>query len=127
MPNYANQLRIDLTNFDLIKHEKGSHNSFIQPIDYKWEEAAMRNLNGNAFKIWRYFLRWYGKGYVYFSPAAIARELGMGEQSATNSRKEMEAKGYLTRVPDKKNVYAYTPILPVDYENLKNKTDVESD
>ena len=125
MPNYANQKKVELLDFEKIKHQKGSHNRFIQPIDYKWEEAAMRNLNGNAFLIWRYFLIWYGKGYVYFSPAAISREIGMGEQSATNSRKELEAKGYITQAPGKQNTYFFTPVLPVDYENLKNKDDFE--
>ena len=84
----------------------------------------MRNLNGNAFKIWRYLLRWYGKKYFYFSPAAISRELDMGEQSVTNSRKEMEAKGYLIKHPTKKNVYTFSPVLAIDYEKLKNVKDL---
>lgn len=125
MANYANQLRVELTDFDKIKHQP--NNRFIQPIDFKYEAAAMRNLNGNAFKIWRYLLRWYGKDYFYFSPAAIARELEIGEQSVTNSRKEMEAKGYLTKVADKKNVYRFTPVLPIDYEKLKNKYDLSNE
>lgn len=125
MPNYNNQLRIDLTDFDKIKHEQNSRNRFIQPIDFKYEAAAMRNLNGNAFKIWRYLLRWYGKDYFYFSPAAISRELDIGEQSVTNSRKELERKGYLTPVIDKTNVYTFTPVLPIDYEKLKLINDLD--
>ena len=65
MPNYSNQLRLNLTELDKITHKEG--NRFIQPIDFKWEAAAMRNLNGNAYKIWRYLLRWYGKNYFYYS------------------------------------------------------------
>ena len=125
MPNYANQKKVELLDFDKIKHKKGSHNRFIQSIDYKWEEVAMRNLNGNAFKIWRHFLVWYGKGYVYYSPAGLAQKLGMGEQSATNSRKELEAKGYLVQAPGKPNLYYFTPVLPIDYERLKDKDDYE--
>ena len=125
MANYSNQLRIDLTDLDKITHKPGGRNRFIQPIDFKYEAAAMRNLNGNAFKIWRYLLRWYGKEYFYFSPAAISRELDIGEQSVTNSRKEMERKGYLTAVPDKPNVYKFSPVLAVDYEKLKNIEDLD--
>ena len=127
MPNYANQLKIKLTDFDKIKHSEGGRNRFIQPIDFKYEVAAMKNLNGNAFKIWRYLLKWYGKGELFFSPAAISRELEMGEQSVTNSRKEMEKKGYITKVSDKQNVYIFSPVLPIDYEKLKNKNDLDED
>jgi len=125
MANYSNQLRIDLTDLDKITHKPGGRNRFIQPVDFKYEAAAMRNLNGNAFKIWRYLLRWYGKDYFYFSPAAISRELDIGEQSVTNSRKEMERKGYLTAVPDKPNVYKFSPVLAIDYEKLKNIEDLD--
>lgn len=125
MANYSNQLRINLTDLDKIKHQQqDSGNRFIQPIDFKYEAAAMRNLNGNAYKIWRYLLRWYGKDYFYFSPAAIKKELGLGENGATSARKELEAKGYITKVEGKENVYTFTPVLPVDYENLKHKKDI---
>ena len=127
MANYNNQLRIDLTNLDKITHKENDGNRFIQPINFKYEAAAMRNLNGNAFKIWRYLLKWYGKGELFFSPAAISRELEMGEQSVTNSRKEMEKKGYIIKVPDKQNVYIFSPVLPIDYEKLKNKNDLDED
>ena len=124
MPNYANQLKLELTELDKITHKQDDGNRFIQPVNFKYEAAAMRNLNGNAFKIWRYLLRWYGKSYFYFSPIAIARELGIGEQSVTNSRKEMESKGYLIKHAEKKNVYIFSPVLPIDYEKLKNTKDL---
>ena len=123
MANYNNQLRINLTDLDKITHKVGTKCRFIQPIDFKYEAAAMKNLNGNAYKIWRYLLRWYGKDFFYFSPAAIARELAIGEQSVTNSRKELENKGYITKVAGKINTYTFSPVLPVDYENLKNVID----
>lgn len=124
MPNYSNQLRINLTELDKITHKENDGCRFIQPINFKWEAAAMRNLNGNAFKIWRYLLRWYGKSHFFFSPAAIRKELGLGENGATSARKELEAKGYITPIEGKENTYIFTPVLPVDYENLKNKKDL---
>ncbi len=124
MPNYSNQLRLNLTELDKITHKENDGCRFIQSVNFKWEAAAMRNLNGNAFKIWRYLLRWYGKNYFYYSPAAIKKELGLGENGATSARKELEAKGYIVKVEGKENVYTFTPVLPVDYENLKNKKDL---
>lgn len=123
MAKYANQLRLNLIDLDKIKHTYKSGNRFIPAIDYKYEEAAMRNLNGNAFKLWRYLLRWYGKDYFFYSPSAINEALGFGKNGATTAREELEKKGYITRVPDKLNVYTFSPVLPVDYENLKHKKD----
>ena len=60
----------------------------------------------------------------YASPAAIRKELGLGENGATSARKELEAKGYITPIEGKENTYVFTPVLPVDYENLKNKKDL---
>lgn len=126
--NYANQLKLVLTNFEQIVHKVGSKNRFIQPIDFKYEAAAMRNLNGNTFKVWRYLLRWYGKpNQFYYSPAAIRKELGIGENGAATARKELEAKGYIKPVEGKHNVYTFTPVLPIDYELLKNKNDLYDD
>lgn len=127
MANYSNQLCLYLTDLDKITHKEQSKCRFILSIDFKYEAAAMRNLNGNAFKLWRYLLRWYGKKYIFFSPAAISRELDMGEQSVSNSRKELEAKGYITKVEGKTNVYIFSPVLPVDYENLKNVKDWDNE
>ena len=127
MANYKNQLRIELTELNKITHKQDDGNRFIQPINFKYEAAAMRNLNGNAFKIWRYLLRWYGKDYFFFSPAAIKKELGLGENGATTARQELERKGYLKQVEGKQNVYIFTPVLPVDYENLKNKNDLSDE
>lgn len=125
MANYSNQLRINLTDFEKIIHKNKDGNRFIQPINFKYEAAAMRNLNGNAFKIWRYLLRWYGKDYFYFSPAAIRKELGLGENGATTARKELESKGYIKPVEGKENIYTFIPVLPIDYENLKNIRDLD--
>lgn len=127
MANYTNQLKIKLTDLEKITHKAQTRNRFIQPIDFKYEAAAMRNLNGNAFKVWRYLLRWYGKKEFFYSPAAIKREIGLGENGATTARKELELKGYISAVSGKENIYIFTPVLPVDYENLKNKEDWNED
>lgn len=124
MAKYANQLRINLTDLEKIKHIYKSENRFIPAIDYKYEEAAMRNLNGNAFKLWRYLLRWYGKEYFFYSPTAINEALGFGKNGATTAREELEKKGYLIKIPDKNNLYTFSPVLSVDYENLKYKKDI---
>ena len=123
MPNYANQLKVYLTDLNKIKHTQFSTNRFIQPIDFKYEAAAMRDLNGNAFKIWRYLLRWYGKEYFFYSPAAIRKELGLGENGATAARKELERKGYLQKIEDKENAYKFIPVTEENYEILKNLSD----
>lgn len=123
MPNYANQLKVYLTDLNKIKHTQFSTNRFIQPIDFKYEAAAMRDLNGNAFKIWRYLLRWYGKEYFFYSPAAIRKELGLGENGATTARKELERKGYLQKIEDKENAYKFIPVTEQNYEILKNLPD----
>ena len=125
MAKYRNQLKIKLTEFEKIAHKKNDGNRFIQSVNFKYEAAAMRNLNGNAFKLWRYFLRWYGKKSFYFSPAAIKKELDFGENGGTTARKELEAKGYLIPIPNKKDFYTFTPVLPIDYEKLKNTRDLE--
>lgn len=127
MPKYANQLRINLIDLDKIKHVYQSNNRFIPAIDYKYEEAAMRNLNGNAFKLWRYLLRWYGKEYFFYSPSAINDALGFGKNGASAAREELERKGYITKVPDHANTYTFSPVLSVDYENLKKKKDLFED
>lgn len=119
--NFANQLKINVTELEKIKHKYKSGEQFIPAIDYKYEEAAMRNLNGNAFKLWRYFLRWYGKGFVYFSPATIIKELNFGKNGPTEAKNELERKGYLRPAEGKANVYIFTPVLPIDYENLKGR------
>lgn len=128
MANYANQIQIKMTDFEKIQHIEGNGCRFILSIDFKWEAAAMRNLNGNAFKVWRYFLRWYGgKQLLYYSPAAIAKELGLGVNGAKSARDELEKIGYLKPVSDKKNCYYFSPILPVDYEKYKNLKDVNEE
>lgn len=123
MANYANQLRIHLTEFEKIKHkEKDKGNKFIQPIDFKYEAAAMKRLNGNAFKLWRFLLRWYGDPQIYdFSPAGLIKELGMGKNGPKTAFDELERYGYLKRDNDRNNSYIFVPVLEIDYLELKDK------
>lgn len=125
MANYANQLTIHMSDLEKIKHKEGdNHNRFIQPLDFKYEAIAMRRLNGNAFKLWRYFLRWYGGQKQYeFSPAALKKELGFGKNGSQDALKELILKGYVKQIPDKNNTYVFIPVLDIDYLELKDKND----
>lgn len=125
MANYANQKTICLKDLEKITHKEGDkHNRFIQPIDFKYEAAAMRRLNGNAFKLWRYLLRWYGNPQRYdFSPAALKEELGLGKNGPATAFDELIRWGYLTPVEGKNNTYNFTPILDLDYLELSQRND----
>lgn len=124
MGNYANQLTIYLTEFEKIKHTDKGRNRYIPPVDFKYEAAAMRHLNGNAFKLWRFLLRWYGDPQKYdFSPAALRKELGLGKNGPNTAFDELERWGYIKKIPDKNNQYIFTPVLETDYLELKNKND----
>ena len=125
MANYANQKTIYLIELNKIVHKEGDkHNRFIQPIDFKYEAAAMRHLNGNAFKLWRYLLRWYGNPQRYdYSPSALCKELGMGKNGPAAAFDELERWGYITKDEDKNNGYIFTPVLQCDYLELKDKND----
>ena len=125
MANYANQKTIYLTELEKITHKEGDkHNRFIQPLDFKYEAAAMRRLNGNAYKLWRYLLRWYGDPQRYdFSPAALIEELGLGKNGPATAFDELLRVGYLQQNPDQPKNYTFTPVLHADYLTLKDKTD----
>jgi hypothetical protein len=129
MANYANQNYIELTEFDKIQHNKDSRNIFIKSIDFKYEEAAMRNLSGNGFKLWRYLLKWYGvnktnKNYD-FSPAAIIKSTGMGKNGPNTAFEELVRIGYLYQPDAGEHVhkYVFRPVLPEDYILLKDVQD----
>lgn len=131
MANYANQKNIEMIDLDKIKHkENDKHNRFIQPLDFKYEAIAMQRLNGNAFKLWRYLLRWYGPNEKYggrpihdFSPAALSKELGFGKNGGNVAFHELEKLGYIYLKEGKDKSYYFTPVLPCDYEILKNRND----
>ena len=83
---YPNQKRIKLGHLEDIKHEYGVKEQFLPNV--KWEpiKEAMRNLKGNAFKLYMYLLSWEGNGAYDFSPAGIAKELHISDEGARNAR-----------------------------------------
>lgn len=104
MANYANQKRMDIINAELLEHKKDSPtDGYYYPMDYKYIDAAAKELNGNAFKIWLYLLRWRNKGYVFFSPAAIEATMGIKKSSVSDSIKELKMKGVVLEDDEKEN------------------------
>jgi len=126
MANYANQKTIQLTELEKITHKANDDkNRFILSIDFKYEAAAMRRLNGNAYKLWRYLLRWYGGDKRYeFSPAALKEELGLGKNGPSTAFDELVRVGYLRQDPNIISKYIFTPILDADYQLLSKKNDM---
>ena len=104
MANYKNQKRMDILNADLIEHKSGDPTEgYYPPFEYKYIDTAARELNGNAFKIWLYLLRWKNKGFVFFSPAAIENAMGIKKSSVTDSIKELKLKGIVLEDTESEN------------------------
>lgn len=120
MANYANQKTIAIEGVERIKHIKDSGNSFSWGIDFKYESAAALRLNGNAYKVWRYLLKWYGKGSVDYSPAELKKTMGLGKNAPTEAFNELLRLGYLRPDPDNSTKYIFNPVLEADYEALKD-------
>lgn len=121
MANYANQKTVTIEGVNRIQHTKDSGNDFVLSIDFKYEEAAMMRLNGNAFKVWRYLLRWAGKGKVDYSPAAL-HKLGLGKNAPSDAFNELIHAGYLKQDPNALNRYIFNPVLEADYQLLSKET-----
>lgn len=119
MASNANQKTIYIDNVERAKHIKDSGNSFVWTIDFKYEAAAMLRLNGNAFKLWRYLLKWYGEGKVDFSPAALKKEIGLGKNAPADSLNELIRVGYITT--NEKGQLRFNPILDADYQILSKE------
>lgn len=102
MANYANQKEVKLGHLNDIAYHKGDNCAFLQST--KWEpiKEAMRVLNGNAFKLWMYLLSWEGNGVYYFSPASVAKDLGISDEGARNAKKELINKGYCIEISENK-------------------------
>ena len=104
MANYANQKRMDILNAELLEHKKKTDSDgYYYPMDYKYIDAAARELNGNAFKIWLYLVRWRNKGYVFLSPAAIENAMGIKKSSVSDSINELKRKGIITEDMENEN------------------------
>lgn len=97
MANYANQKRIKISNIEPIYYTAGKvvGNGFYPTLYYDYIDKAATLLNGNAFKLWLYLIRWHNKGYVDFSPAALKERMGMSKSSVTDAKNELIDKGFL--------------------------------
>ena len=95
MAMYANQKTIQLGHLYDILSRPGSTEPFLQATRWQPLKSALRNLNGNAFKLWFYLLSWDGNGVYEFSPAHLAKELGISDEGARNARNELINKGYI--------------------------------
>ena len=97
MANYANQTRVNITNIEPIYYTKGKDigNGYYPTIYYDYIDKAAMLLNGNAFKLWLYFIRWHNQGWVDFSPAALQKTMGMSKTSVADAKKELINKGFL--------------------------------
>ena len=108
MARYANQKTIRLGHLsDIVSHPGGSE-AFLQATRWGPIKAALRTLNGNAFKLWMFLLSWEGRGTYEFSPSGLATELKMSDEGARNARKELIEKGYLVQIDD--NTLEFFPI-----------------
>ena len=119
MAHSPNQKTIYIDNVERAKHIKDSGNSFVWSLDFKYEAAAMNRLNGNAFKLWRYLLRWYGEGKVDFSPAALKKEIGLGKNAPSDSVDELIRVGYITI--NEKGQLRFDPVLDADFQILSKQ------
>lgn len=112
MANYANQKRIELDdNIKVVFHQKNSPTEgYYPPIEYCYIDKAAQLLNGNAFKLWLYLIRWHNQGWVNFSPAAVEEAMGMKKSSVSDARKELVTKGFLYEDKEHSNKLYFTPI-----------------
>ena len=117
--NYKNQKRIEIKQFDSITHKEGTKDSFLQPINWEYYDTALKDLSGNAFKLWLYLLKWSGKGYYDFSPTHLCEVLNIGSKNTIRTIKdELIQKKYLVEISQ--NVCYFYPCGHADliYQNL---------
>jgi len=109
MANYANQKRIKITNTEPIffSPDKPVKNGFYRSMYYDYVDKAASLLNGNAFKLWYYLIRWHNQGWVDFSPAALKEHMGMSKSSVSDAKKELIEKGFII---ENDNEIIFTPI-----------------
>ena len=110
MANYANQLTFHLHLDETIRQAGDkSGNNYAPWIFWKYKKAAMKKLNGNAYKLWEYMFSWAGQGYFDLSPKQIDNEIGMSDKGLRNARKDLEEIGCIKLQEGKKNVYDFFP------------------
>jgi len=110
MANYANQKTIKITNIEPILYKDGKPvgNGFYHTLYYDYVDKAAELLNGNAFKLWLYLIRWHNKGFVHFSPADLKNRMGMSKSSVSDAKSELIKKGFLKE--EENGSLTFTPI-----------------
>ena len=96
MANYANQKIIYFEDKEIIFYskEKGSR-PFLKAVYWEYLEAASRHLKGEAFKVYLYFLSWYGQDSVEYSPTDVSNRWGIGVSTAREALNTLEHMGYI--------------------------------
>jgi len=110
MANYANQKTIRLHNQDVISHKENDNKRFLKATNWEFLEAAGRHLKGENFKVYMYFLSWYGKDRIDFSPTEISERWGIGVSTARGAITTLIDKGFLVPVDGHPNTYDFYPI-----------------
>lgn len=110
MANYANQKTIILNNQSVISHKENDNKRFLKATNWEYLEAAGRHLKGENFKVYMYFLSWYGKDKIDYSPTEVSERWGIGVSTARGAIENLVNKGYLVPVEGKLNTYNFYPV-----------------
>ena len=110
MAQYAYQNTLTI-NREPVQKGTGKTEPYL--IAYKRNLVeAMNELSGTAFKVYVYLLCNVSSYKMEFSPAHIAREIGISRDSARSALAEFERKGYLYLV---KNTSILTGVSYYDF------------
>ena len=105
---YQNTLTI---NRDPVQKRTGKLEPYL--ISYKKNLVeAMNELSGTAFKVYVFLLCNASSYTMDYSPAYIAREIGISRDSARSALSEFERKGYMTLI---KNTSILTGVSLYDF------------
>lgn len=97
--------------------QKGINEPFLQ-VYTKNIQAASKNLNGIAFKIFVYLLCNANKYELWYSPATISEACGISVDGARNGFKELLEKGYIAQIGKNKYSFYETPHLQIDLSSF---------
>ena len=84
------------------------------------EEAAMRDLNYGAFKLWLMFSADAKDFKRAFSPTQAEHDLGVSQPTARSGLKELIEKGYLVQ-KENSNIYEFHQMPQEEYEFVEEK------
>lgn len=110
MAQFANQNTLTI-NREQVEKGTGKNEPYL--IAYKKNLVeAMNELTGTAFKVYVYLLCNINKYKMDYSPAYIAREIGISRDSARSALKEFERKGYMKLI---RNTSILTDVSQYDF------------